>query len=158
MRIQADDLRGAQIQALLHEHLRSLRLLSPPGSVHALDLVALRRPQITFWTAWEGDELLGCGALKLLAPGHGDVKSMRTAAAHLRRGVARGLLAHIVDEARRRGLARLSLETGAGAAFEPAHALYASFGFERCEPFGDYRPDPHSVFMTKVLAREALAR
>jgi len=129
--------------------------LSPPGSVHALDLDALRRPGITFWTAWAGDELLGCGALKELAPTHGEIKSMRTATAHRRKGIARAMLVHIVDEARRRAYDRLSLETGSMAAFAPAQRLYASFGFTRCAPFADYLADPNSVFMTRELYEDA---
>ncbi|MBU6258966.1 MAG: GNAT family N-acetyltransferase [Burkholderiales bacterium] len=152
MDIRLDDLRGAPIRELLEEHLRDMHRHSPPESVHALDLDGLRRPEISFWSAWEGGELLGCGALKELDARHGEIKSMRTAAAHLRRGVARRMLDHIVAEARRRGYARLSLETGSMAAFEPARRLYELFGFERTEPFANYRPDPNSLFMTKALA------
>jgi putative acetyltransferase len=151
MLIKVDDLSGAAIQDLLREHLRSMAQHSPPESVHALDLDALRRPGITFWTAWDGDELLGCGALKELDSRHAEIKSMRTSTAHLRRGVARRMLTHIIDEARRRSYRRLSLETGSHAPFEPAHALYASFGFAYCEPFADYVEDPYSVFMTTTL-------
>ena len=151
MDIKVDDLRGPEIGELLEEHLRDMRRRSPPGSIHALDLARLRAPEITFWTAWDRGELVGCGALKALAPGHAEIKSMRTATAHLRRGVARRMLAHIVDEANRRGCACLSLETGSAPAFEPARALYRSFGFATCGPFGDYVEDPYSVFMTKAL-------
>jgi putative acetyltransferase len=154
MRIMVDDLRGPAIRALLEEHLRSMALHSPPESVHALDLVALRHPSITFWTAWEdGDagELLGCGALKDLGNGEGEIKSMRTAAPHLRKGVARALLLHILGAATSSGYQRLSLETGSAAAFEPAHRLYASLGFECRGPFGDYVEDPYSVFMTRAV-------
>lgn len=143
MEIRIDDLQGPEIRRLLTEHLHSMTLHSLPESIHALDLTGLQAPDVTFWTAWDGGELLGCGALKELDPAHGEIKSMRTAAAHLRRGVAQRLLAHIIDEARRRGYARLSLEA--------AQRLYASAGFDYCEPFGDYVEDPYSVFMTKVL-------
>jgi putative acetyltransferase len=125
--------------------------LSPPESVHALDLEGLRKPEITFWTAWSGDELLGCGALKELDPLHGEIKSMRTLLAHRRKGVARAILCHIIDEAKRRAYRRLSLETGSMKAFEPAQRLYASFGFTYCRPFGDYVEDPNSVFMSISL-------
>ncbi|MDE2369116.1 MAG: GNAT family N-acetyltransferase [Burkholderiales bacterium] len=152
MEIRLDDLRGVPIRELLEEHLRDMHRHSPPESVHALDLDGLRRPEISFWTVWEGGELLGCGALKELDARHGEIKSMRTAAAHLRRGVGRRMLDHIVAEARRRGYARLSLETGSMAAFEPARRLYEDFGFELTEPFANYRPDPNSLFMTKALA------
>jgi putative acetyltransferase len=152
MRIRVDDLSGRQVHALLEEHLRGMHELSPPESVHALDLDALRRPEITFWTAWAGDELLGCGALKELAPAHGEIKSMRTAAAQRRQGVGTAMLEHIVAEARARAYARLSLETGSMDAFAPARRLYESFGFAYCGPFADYVPDPNSVFMTRVIA------
>lgn len=151
MHVKLDDLSGPEIHALLEEHLRGMHLLSPPESVHALDLEALRRPEITFWTAWEGGELLGCGALKELDPRHAEIKSMRTAAAHLRRGVAAHLLEHILREAARRGYARLSLETGSQAGFEPARRLYERFGFTYCAPFADYVEDPNSVFLTREL-------
>jgi putative acetyltransferase len=147
MEIRSDELTGPAVRALLEEHLRSMYELSPPESVHALDLTELRRPEITFWAVWEGEELLGCGALKELGPRHGEIKSMRTASAYRRKGVARAVLAHIIDEARRRSYARLSLETGSMAAFEPARKLYESFGFTYCEPFADYVLDPNSVFM-----------
>lgn len=151
MQIRRDDLSGPEIRDLLEEHLRSMALLSPPESVHALDLPGLRRPEITFWTAWSGGQLLGCGALKELDARHGEIKSMRTASAHRRSGVARAMLVHILDEASRRAYQRLSLETGAAPAFEPARRLYAGFGFATCGPFADYVEDPHSVFMTKSL-------
>ncbi|HSE11113.1 MAG TPA: GNAT family N-acetyltransferase [Rudaea sp.] len=151
MEIRLDDLSGAQIRALLQEHLRNMHELSPPESVHAMDVAKPRQPDVTFWTVWSGGELLGCGALRELTPKHGEVKSMRTALAHRRRGAGRAMLMHIVEEARRRCYERLSLETGSMQAFEPAHKLYETFGFSFCPPFGDYVDDPHSVFMTKEL-------
>lgn len=151
MRVRIDDLSGPEIRALLEEHLRGMYLLSPPESVHALDIEALRRPEITFWTVWDGSELLGCGALKELDPRHAEIKSMRTAAAHLRKGVAAYLLGYMLEEAARRGYTRLSLETGSQDGFEPARRLYARFGFDYCEPFADYVEDPNSVFMTREL-------
>lgn len=151
MEIRVDDLTAPEVQELLTEHLRNMHLHSPPESVHALPADGLRRPEITFWTVWEGGELLGCGALKELDSRHAEIKSMRTAAAHLRRGVASHLLQHILREAARRGYTRLSLETGSAEAFEPARRLYARFGFAHCGPFDGYTEDPHSVFMTKEL-------
>jgi putative acetyltransferase len=151
MQITLDNLTRPDVHDLLREHVRDMHLYSPPESVHALDLNALRRPEISFWTVWNGDELLGCGALKELDSQHGEIKSMRTAAAHLRKGVARALLAHIVAEARRRGYRRLSLETGSSAAFTPAQKLYESIGFTYCGPFDGYVDDPYSVFMTLPL-------
>lgn len=149
--IREDDLRGAEIAALLQEHLLGVAEHSPPESIHALDLEGLRSPNITFWTAWEGEELLGCGALKELDVRHGEIKSIRTASAHLRQGVASRILRHIIDEATRRSYQRLSLETGSMEAFEPSRLLYTRFGFEYCGPFGDYTADPNSVFMTRTL-------
>ena len=151
MQIRLDDLSGPEVQALLDEHLRDMALLSPRDSVHALDLKGLRQPDITFWTAWSNGDLLGCGALKQLDPRHGEIKSMRTAVAHRRRGVARMMLRHIMHEAQKRGYERLSLETGAVDGFQPAQQLYRSFGFEYCGPFANYRSDPNSVFMTRSL-------
>ena len=151
MDIRVDDLTGAAIQALIREHLRNLRSITPEESVHALDLDALRRPEITFWSAWNAGDLLGCCALKALDKSHGEIKSMRTASPYLRKGVASNLLRHIIDEARRRSYRRLSLETGAPAAFVPARSLYGKYGFRVCGPFADYPDDPNSVFMTLDL-------
>jgi putative acetyltransferase len=151
MNIKIDDLKGSEIYELLQEHLQSVKLYSPPESIHALDIEALRKPKITFWTAWESGELLGCGALKELDARHGEIKSMRTSALNLRKGVAKALLRHILEEAKRRGYERLSLETGSTDAFVPAWKLYAGFGFRYCEPFADYVEDPYSVFMTRQL-------
>ena len=151
MKIEIDDLTRPAIHALLNEHMRSMHALGPPESVHALDLDGLRRPEVTFWSAWEGELLLGCGALLELDPTHGEVKSMRTPEARRRTGAGRALLMHIIATARARGYARLSLETGSVAAFQPAHALYASAGFTLSGPFASYAEDPNSVFMTLAL-------
>jgi putative acetyltransferase len=151
MRIEVDDLSGPAIRALLQEHIDEMYAISPPESVHALDLDALREPEITFWTVHDTDGLVGCGALKELDPVTGELKSMRTARTATRRGVAATLLAHIVEEARRRRYDRLYLETGAEDFFAPARALYARFGFERCEPFAGYTHDPNSVYLTKAI-------
>lgn len=151
LRIAVDDLASAQVIALLEVHLAAMYRQSPACSVHALDLAGLRLPDVTFWGVWDGDDLAGCGALKELTPEHGELKSMRTDARYLRKGVASRLLMHMIDEAQARGYRRLSLETGSQADFEPARALYARFGFRDCAPFADYVLDPNSVFMTKVL-------
>ncbi len=151
MNIELDDLTRPAIHELLNEHLRNMYELSPPESVHALDLEKLRGPDIAFWSAWEGPTLVGVGALKELDARHGEVKSMRTPQALRRRGAGRALLAHIVAEARSRGYERLSLETGSMEAFRPAQRLYESFGFTTCGPFGDYVEDPNSLFMTRLL-------
>ena len=151
MEIRIDDLKGPEIAELLAEHLRCMAAVSPPESRHALNLDELRTPDITFWTAWQENQLAGCAALKELNAKHGEIKSMRTAQAHLRKGVASMLLQHIISEAHHRAYQRLSLETGAMKYFEPAHTLYRKFGFRACAPFGNYREDPNSVFMIKEL-------
>jgi putative acetyltransferase len=151
MKIKIDDLRGAAIARILQEHLQNLAAISPPESMHALDIDALRQPGITFWSVWEGEELAGCGALKELDAQHAEIKSMRTASAHLRKGVASRLLQHMIEETKRRGYRRLSLETGSTELFEPARKLYGKFGFKKCGPFVGYVEDPNSVFMTREL-------
>ncbi|MDZ8087400.1 MAG: GNAT family N-acetyltransferase [Nostoc sp. DedQUE12b] len=151
LQIRSDDLTGKKIADLLREHIENMHEITPPESVHALDLEALQSPDITFWTAWEGSELLGCGALKELDSRSGEVKSMRTAKAHRRRGVASKILDHIIKEAERRAYDRLYLETGAIPEFAPARALYIRHGFEYRGPFADYIDDPNSVFMTLAL-------
>lgn len=151
MRIAVDDLSDARIARFLDDHVRQMRSLSPPESKHALDLDALRAPGVTFWSARDGDELVGCGAIKRLGPRHAELKSMRTEPSRARTGIASRLLAHILTEAQRVGFTRLSLETGSAAFFLPARKLYEKHGFTYCEPFADYRPDPNSVFMTRAL-------
>jgi putative acetyltransferase len=151
MEIRSGGLYQPEVVELLREHLRGMAALSPPESIHALDLDGLRKPGIGFWSAWQGGELLGCAALKQLDASHGEVKSMRTAERHRGRGVASQLLRHVIDEARRRGYARLSLETGSMAGFAPARGLYARHGFVFCAPFADYVDDPNSVFMTRAV-------
>lgn len=151
MEIKVDDLSGAKTQGLIQLHLQGMFENTPAESVHALNLDGLRKPEITFWSAWEGDELLGCGALKELDETHGEIKSMRTVAAHLRKGVSRSILEHIIGVAQSRGYKRLSLETGATEDFLPARRLYEAAGFEYCEPFADYVLDPYSAYMTKAL-------
>ena len=157
MEIRVDDLRGPEVIGLLKEHLHSMTLHSPPESIHALDLPALRQPDITFWTVWQDSEVMGCGAIKELDSRHGEIKSMRTASPHLRKGVAARLMRHILDEAGRRAYDRLSLETGSMEAFAPARKLYARFGFTPCGPFASYVEDPNSVFMTRDLRTDAAA-
>jgi putative acetyltransferase len=151
MHIETDDLSRPAIHALLNEHLQSMYAVSPPESVHALDLEKLRMPDISFWSAWDGTLLLGCGALKELDSKHGEIKSMRTPDTLRRHGAGRALLTHIIAVARQRGYERLSLETGSMPAFRPAQQLYESFGFSYCGPFGDYVADPNSAFMTMRL-------
>lgn len=151
MDIKIDDLTGLEVTKLIGEHLHSMTLNSPPESIHALNLKQLQRPEITFWSAWEGNELVGCGALKEINCQHGEIKSMRTSSLHLRKGVAKRILQHLIEEGKRRGYRQLSLETGSMDSFAPARRLYTSFGFKYCNPFADYKEDPNSVFMKKEL-------
>lgn len=151
MDIRVDDLRGPEIAALLEGHLAHMRTLSPPDTVHALDLAGLRAPEVTFWSVWEEGALLGCGALKQLAPDFAEIKSMRTAPEHRGRGVGELVLRHILAVARQRGYTRLSLETGTHADFQPAHRLYRRFGFTYCDAFADYEITEHNVCMTLEL-------
>jgi putative acetyltransferase len=139
------------VVALLHAHLARARAETARGSAHALDLSGLRAPEITFWSAWEGDTVVGVGALKRLSADHGEIKSMYTAEAARGRGVGSALVRQIMAAARARGMSRLSLETGSWPYFLPARALYARHGFVECPPFGEYREDPNSVFMTVEL-------
>ncbi|EJG0633592.1 GNAT family N-acetyltransferase [Vibrio parahaemolyticus] len=151
MRIEIDNLERPQVIALLEEHLQDMYATSPPESVHALDVSKLKLPSITFWTGWDGDQLLGCVAMSQLEDGHAELKSMRTTSSARKQGVASRLLNHVIEQAKHQGIQRLSLETGSMAFFEPAHRLYEKHGFVYCEPFGDYQPDPNSRFMTLAL-------
>ena len=154
MRVCDGELDRADVVALLRLHLDSMRSISPPESTHALDLSALKDTAVSFWTLRDADgDLMGCGAMKDLGDGHGEIKSMRTAPGHLRKGVAAHLLEHLIAEAAKREYRRLSLETGSMVAFEPARRLYSRYGFDYCAPFGSYKHDPNSVFMTLLLAR-----
>lgn len=148
MELVQGDLESADVVALLQAHLDGMAALSPPESVHALGLEELRRPEVTFWSLRQDGDLLGCGALKELDSSQGEIKSMRTAERHLRKGVAATLLRHILAEAKARGYRRLSLETGSTDGFAAAQTFYERFGFVDCAPFGDYRVDPYSRYMT----------
>jgi putative acetyltransferase len=151
MRIDLDDVSRPKVVALVEYHLRSMHEISPPDSVFALDLTGLKHPSVTFWTAWDGDDLLGMGGLKQLDAAHGEIKSMRTAPTALRRGVGREMLGHILGEARARGYRRLSLETGSNAPFAPAWAMYERAGFVPCGPFGEYRDTSFSRYFTREM-------
>jgi putative acetyltransferase len=151
LRIVEDDLTGEAIAALLRFHLDEVSKLSPAASVHALPIKRLRANDITFYSAWHGAELAGCGALKQLDPAHGELKSMRAAPAYRSRGVGKAILLHLLAVARARGYRRLSLETGSPEPFLPARRLYVVNGFVPCPPFADYREDPLSICMTKAL-------
>ena len=146
-----DDLSGAEIRALIDLHLVEMRACSPACSVHAMPVERLRDEDVTFWSAWEGDRLAGCGALKAIDRDHCEVKSMRTAPDFLQRGIGERMLLHLMEEARGRGYTRVSLKTGRSPPFAPAQALYAKHEFTPCGPFGDYEDDPFSLFMTRRL-------
>lgn len=149
--IRRDDLSGEATRALLDIHLAGMHANSPPGGVSALALSGLLAREVTVWTAWQGGDIAGIGALKELGGGCGELKSMRTHPDFLRRGVAALLLRFMIAEARRRGLTRLSLETGSGPAFDPALALYRAHGFRNGEPFADYVPSDFNQFLHMPL-------
>jgi putative acetyltransferase len=149
--IRVDDLSGEAARELLRLHLAGMQESSPPGHVFALDLLGLQAPNVTVWSAWDGHALVGIAALKELGDGTGELKSMRTHPSHLRKGIATALLEHIISEARRRGLRRLSLETGSGSAFEPALTLYRKRGFRDGEEFANYRRSDFNQFLHLIL-------
>lgn len=151
MEIKVDDLSGPEVKKILTEHLEDMFAASPPECVFALDLDGLKKPNITFWTVWEDKQLLGCGALKTLDETHAEIKSMRTTSAARNKGVASTLLHHILEAAKKKGLNKISLETGSQDFFAPARKLYAKHDFIECGPFADYKLDPYSVFMTRSL-------
>lgn len=155
LQIRLDDLSDPRIEAFMQEHLQDMYAVSPPESVHALDMDQLRQPDIAFWSAWlpgaDGSTLVGTGALKRLDAEHAELKSMRTSARHRGQGIARQVLAHLLQEARTRGFCRVSLETGPQPFFEPARQLYFQHDFVECGPFADYGPDPYSFFMTRPV-------
>ena len=151
MDIRRGDLSDQRILALLRHHYDQCHEVTPKCSAHVFTVEQLAAPGIDFWAAWDGETLLGVGAMKPLDASHGEVKSMHTAAAARRRGVGGSILRHIMETSRKRGLTRLSLETGSFGYFAPAVALYRAHGFEDCPPFGSYKPDPNSVFLTRTL-------
>ncbi len=146
MDIRPGDFEDARVLDLLRVHLAGMHANSPAGNVFALDLTGLKAREISFYTAWDDTALLGMGALKALGDGAGEIKSMRTCEAHLRKGVAARLLEHIIGAAQGRGYTRLSLETGSGAAFDPALTLYRRHGFVEGEAFGDYEKSDFNQF------------
>ena len=151
MKIVKDDLTGPEIKSLLEEHLEEMRQHSPPESIHALDLDKLRQPGIQFWSVWDEEQLIGCGALKSLESGHAEIKSMRVTYKYQGKGIANLILEHLIAEAREQNVNRLSLETGSMEGFKRARNLYLKYGFEYCPPFARYKEDPNSVFMTKSI-------
>jgi putative acetyltransferase len=151
LKIVAGGLDDPQVIRLLSTHLMNARAQTAPGSAHALDLAGLRSPDVCFWSAWGGDDLLAVGAMKRLSQSHGEIKSMHTAESVRRRGLGSAMLQHIIDAALNAGIRKLSLETGSWPYFQPAVALYRRHGFVECAPFGDYKADPNSIFMTLDL-------
>ena len=149
--IRSDDLSDSRVHVLLERHLQLMYEITPAQSVHAFDVEQLRGPDISFWSAWQGDQVVGCAALKRLDEQHAEIKSMHTLAEHRGQGIGARLLESILDTARRQRFRRLSLETGVMAEFAPARCMYAKYGFEPCQPFADYIDDPNSFFMTLVL-------
>lgn len=151
MQIKMGQLEHPAVVALLNEHEQRMREQSPPESRHVFDVEKLKQPEITFWTLWHDEQLLGCAALKHWNAEYGEIKSMKTAPEHTRKGVGQHLMQHILDEAQSRGYQCLKLETGSMAYFEPARNFYQNFGFRYCEPFGHYLKDPNNVFMSLLL-------
>lgn len=151
MKIRIDDLSDPRIETFLNEHIEEMKSISPPESKHALDIESLKKPDITFWSIWQQEELVGCGALKELDSSHAEIKSMRVSSKHQGNKLASKLLSHIMTEARSKGYQKLSLETGSMAFFEPARKLYEKFGFKYCQPFANYKDDPNSLFLSLEL-------
>jgi putative acetyltransferase len=151
MRILSGGLDDPRVQTLLEHHARTARMETAPGSAHALDFEGLKSPDVKFWSAWDGDTLVGVGALRRLSESHGEIKSMHTVQGRRRAGAGSAILRHMIDVARTLGMTRLSLETGSWSYFHPARALYRKHGFVECPPFGDYTSDPNSIFMTLAL-------
>jgi putative acetyltransferase len=149
MQITLGDFQHPQVQALLKYHLEQMHANSPAGSVFALDWSGLQKPEISFYTLWDGEAWLGCGAVKDLGNGTGEIKSMRTHPDHLRKGVGEKILLHIVETANARNYQSLLLETGSGPAFDPALSLYRKHGFVSCGAFADYEKSPFNQFLQK---------
>ncbi|WEK44158.1 MAG: GNAT family N-acetyltransferase [Candidatus Sphingomonas colombiensis] len=151
MELREGGLGDSRVCALIEHHLAEARGSTPADNAHALAAPALDRPDISFWAMWEGEALLGIGALRRLDSGHAEIKSMRTAPDHLRRGVASAILAHLIALARERGFARVSLETGTAPMFDAANRMYERAGFADCAPFAGYPASAHNRFMTLRL-------
>lgn len=152
--IQVDDLEGPEIAEFLEDHISDMKSVSPPESKHSFDIEGLKSADITFWSVYSGEELVGCGALKELDDSHGEIKSMRTSPKIRGAGIGAFILSHVLNESKRRGYSQVSLETGSMSFFEPARNLYEKFGFIVCKPFANYREDPNSVFYQYTFADE----
>ena len=135
-----------EVNSLLTKHFIELRSVSPEGSTHVLDIPGLKISSIKFWSLWDNDQLLGCGALKFLSETHGEFKSIRVADKHRKKGMGEKIISHLIAEAKKIGIRKLSIETGAGEFFLPARKLFMKFGFKSCKPFAHYKEDPNSCY------------
>ena len=135
-----------EVNNLLTKHFIELRSVSPEGSAHVLDIPGLKTPSIKFWSLWDNNQLIGCGALKFLDKTHGEFKSIRVADKHRKKGMGEKIISHLITEAKKIGIKRLSIETGAGEFFSPARKLFKKFGFKACKPFAHYKEDPNSCY------------
>ena len=140
-----------KVNELLTKHFIELRSVSPAGSTHVLDITGLKDQSIKFWSLWDNDELIGCGALKFLDKIHGEFKSIRVVDKFRKKGAGEKIFNHLIEEAKKLGIKKLSIETGSGKFFEPARKLFINFGFQPCLPFAHYKEDPNSCFYTKNL-------
>ena len=141
-----------KVNELLTKHFIELRSISPAGSTHVLDITGLKDQSIKFWSLWDNDELIGCGALKFLDKIHGEFKSIRVVDKFRKKGVGEKIINHLIEEAKKLGIKKLSIETGSGKFFEPARKLFAKFNFQPCSPFAHYEEDLNSCFFTKNLS------
>ena len=140
-----------EVNDLLKKHFIELRSVSPAGSTHVLDIDGLKDPSIKFWSLWENNKLIGCGALKFLEKDHGEFKSIRVADEFRKKGIGERIIKHLIDEAKKLEISKLSIETGAGEFFLPARNLFSKFGFKTCPPFAHYKKDPNSCYYTLDL-------
>ena len=140
-----------EVNELLNKHFIELRSVSPAGSTHVLDIDGLKDPSIKFWSLWENNKLIGCGALKFLEKDHGEFKSIRVADEFRKKGIGERIINHLIEEAKKLEISKLSIETGAGEFFAPARKLFNKFGFKKSEPFAHYKVDPNSCYFTLDL-------
>ena len=139
---------NSEVNNLLKKHFIELRSVSPAGSTHVLDIEGLKDPSIKFWSLWENNKLVGCGALKFLEKNHGEFKSIRVADEFKKKGIGERIINHLIEEAKKLKISKLSIETGAGDFFLPARNLFSKFGFKKCAPFAHYKDDPNSCYYT----------
>ena len=142
---------NSEVNELLNKHFIELRTVSPEGSAHVLDIEGLKDKSIKFWSLWDNNKLIGCGALKFLEKNHGEFKSIRVADKFRRSGIGEKIIKHLIEEAKKLEISKLSIETGAGDFFIPARKLFSKFGFKKCIPFAHYKEDPNSCYFTLNL-------